>query len=129
MSSRFIRILVLFGFILLASVLIFAGDDAPASTLFVTNYNGGEIEWVSIQGDNSPESKLADTGSNIVYGNKSVSIPLKDIKTGAPFDGSGKFIVVLKHKDSPRWMYIKSGVQFINGGASVKWGAWFAWRD
>jgi hypothetical protein len=129
MKSRFVRFLIFFDFIFLASVQIFAEDSTPASTLVVTNYSGGEIEWVSIQRDNSPESKLADTGINIVYENKTVSIPLKDIKTGAPFEGSGKFIVVLKHKDSPRWMYIKSGIRFTNGGANVKWGFWFAWRD
>jgi hypothetical protein len=113
----------------MAGILAFAENSVSASTLVVTNYDGGEIEWVSIQADNSPEGKLADTGTPVVYGNKTVLIPLKDIKTEGAFDDSGKFIVVLKHKGSPKWMYIKNGVQFTNGGASVKWGLWFPWRD
>ena len=130
MNVRFIRILVIFGISLLAGVFIFAQGNQPASTLVVTNYSGGEIDWVSIQQDNSPENKLADNGgSNIVYDNRTVSIPLVNVNTGGRFSGSGNFVVVLKHKDSPRWMYIKSGVQFTNGGASVRWGLWFPWRD
>jgi hypothetical protein len=129
MNSRFVRLFVLAGFVFMTGIPAFAESGAPASTLVVTNYDGGEIEWVSIQADNSPEGKLADTGRNIVYGNKTVSIPLKDIKTEGAFDDSGKFIVVLKHKGSPKWMYIKNGVQFTNGSAAVKWGLWFPWRD
>jgi hypothetical protein len=129
MNSRFVRIFVLFGFILLAGIPAFAEDSIPASTLVVTNYDGGEIEWVSIQGNNSHESQLAVAGSDIVYGNKTVSISLKAVKTEVPFDGSGKFIVVLKHKKDPTHMHIKSGVRFTNGGASVKWSFWLRWRD
>lgn len=129
MKTRLIRIFVLFGFVFLAGIPVFT-QDAPASTLVLTNYNGGEIEWVAIQGDNSAESKLAESRTNIEYrGNKTVAIPLWAVETETPFNGSGKFMIVLKHRDSPRHMYIKNGVNFTGGGTNVRWGFWFRYRD
>ena len=129
MKTRLIRIFVLFGFVFLAGIPVFT-QDAPASTLVLTNYNGGEIEWVAIQGDNSAESKLAEYRTNIEYrDNKTVSIPLWAVGTETPFTGSGKFMIVLKHKGSPKHMYIKNKVAFTGGGANVRWGSWFRWGD
>jgi hypothetical protein len=98
-------------------------------------FDGGNVEWVSIQESTSADSKAADAKqdrNDIKRSNDTLYIHLYNISDEHPFDKSGKFIVVLKHDGSDK-MYIKGAlggkIEFENGVANeaVKWGGWLAW--
>jgi hypothetical protein len=97
--------------------------------LIVTKYDGGNVEWVSIQEGTSADAKVADAKqdrNDIVQSNDTLYIQLTNINDTMPFTSSDKYTVVLKH-DKKDKMYIKFGVKFTDGLADLKWGGWFAW--
>jgi hypothetical protein len=97
--------------------------------LIVTNYDGGNVEWVSIQEGMSADKKVADAKqdrNDIVQSNDTLYIQLVNINDTMPFTASGKYTVVLKH-DRKDKMFINLGVKFTDGLADLKWGGWLAW--
>jgi hypothetical protein len=97
--------------------------------LIVTNYDGGNVEWVSIQEGMSADAKVADAKqdrNDIVQSNDTLYIQLTNANDTLPFTASGKYTVVLKHDEKDK-MYINMGVKFTNGLADLKWGTWLAW--
>ena len=107
--------------------------------LVITDFNGGDVEWVSIQENSTPDSKVADAKqdrNDIKRDGSTLYIQLYNIVSGdeelTPFTKSGGFIIVLKHRDSNK-MFIK-GVpvgkpEFKDGCVQVKWGGWFEWAS
>ncbi|MDR1792456.1 MAG: hypothetical protein LBR36_03300 [Bacteroidales bacterium] len=107
------------------------GDDStivvnPAE-LIIYNYDGGNVEWVSIQKGTSADAKLADAKADrndIVQSNDTLYIQLYTIENDTvAFTGTDKLTVVLKHDKADK-MYIKFLVPFKDGLADVKWGGW-----
>jgi hypothetical protein len=99
------------------------------SELIITKYDGGNVEWVSIQEGTSADAKLADAKqdrNDIIQSNDTLYIQLVNINDTMPFTASGKYTVVLKHDEKDK-MYIRFNVKFTDGLADLKWGGWFFW--
>jgi hypothetical protein len=108
--------------------------DKPKETnipeLIITKYDGGNVEWVSLQKGTSADDKVADAKqdrNDIVQSNDTLFIQLVNINDTLPFTASGNYTVVLKHDQKDK-MYIKLGVKFTDGLADLKWGGWFGVR-
>jgi hypothetical protein len=104
-------------------------EETNIPELIITKYDGGNVEWVSIQEGTSADAKVADAKQDrddIVKSNDTLYIQLTNINDTLPFTASDKYTVVLKH-DKKNRMYIKFDVKFIDGLADLKWGGWFSW--
>lgn len=105
-------------------------ENTNIPELIITNFNGGKVEWVSIQKGMSADAKVADAKSDrndIFRSNDTLFIQLVSIENDTlPFTASGNYTVVLKHDQKDK-MYIKLGVKFTNGLADLKWGGWLVW--
>ncbi|MDR2406940.1 MAG: hypothetical protein LBE13_02335 [Bacteroidales bacterium] len=104
-------------------------EMSRTAELIVTNYDGGNVEWVSIQEGISADAKVADAKQDrgdIVQSNDTLYIQLTNVNDTLPFTASDKYTVVLKHDNKDK-MYIKFSVKFTNGLADLKWGSWLAW--
>jgi putative salt-induced outer membrane protein YdiY len=91
-----------------------------------------EVEWLSLQGNMKPESKTADAKedrNDIYRSNDTLFINLYNINDSDEdsltiWEGTGKYIVVLKHTKSDK-MFIKlNKTDFEKGCAKLKWGGW-----
>ena len=95
--------------------------------LVITKYDGGNVEWVSIQKGTSADAKVADAKqdrNDIRQSNDTLYIQLLCVDNDTvPFTQSGNFTVVLKHDQKDK-MYIKTGAKFTDGLADLKWGGW-----
>jgi hypothetical protein len=98
--------------------------------LIITKYDGGNVEWVSIQKGTSADAKVADAKQDrddIRQSNDTLYIQLLCIDNDTlPFTATDNYTVVLKHDQKDK-MYIKMGAKFTNGLADLKWGGWLAW--
>lgn len=104
-----------------------APDKTDIPELIITKYDGGNVEWVSIQKGLSADAKVADAKqdrNDIRQSNDTLYIQLLRVDNDTlPFTASGSYTVVLKH-DRKDKMYIKLGAKFTNGLADLKWGGW-----
>ncbi|MDR2840999.1 MAG: hypothetical protein LBV75_07025 [Paludibacter sp.] len=103
--------------------------EGQPTELIITKYDGGNVEWVSIQEGLSEDAKVADAKQDrgdIVQSNDTLFIKLVNLSDSLAFTESGNFTVVLKH-DKKNKMYIRFSTKFTDGLANVKWGGWFSW--
>ena len=102
--------------------------------LIITGFDGGDVEWMSIQTNTSAENKVADAKqdrNDIRRVGNTLYIQLySTTSVNQSFTGNGGHVVVLKHTGSSK-MYIKGAIgtkpSFTNGTAVVAWGGWFAY--
>jgi hypothetical protein len=138
------KILAAIGLILVGALAFYACEKPPIERptdpedpektdipeLIITKYDGGNVEWVSIQKGTSADAKVADAKQDrddIRQSNDTLYIQLLCIDNDTvPFTATDKYTVVLKHDQKDK-MYIKIGVNFTNGLADLKWGGWLAW--
>ncbi|MDR2824409.1 MAG: hypothetical protein LBB41_04330 [Prevotellaceae bacterium] len=131
-----VKILVL-NFLVLVGICTFSSCkkdpltiDRKGAELIVTNYDGGTVEWVSIQKGFDGDAKIADAKQDrgdITQEGDILYINLFHIdRDTVPFDWTGKYTVVLKHNKKDK-MYIKTNVKFTDGLGDAKWGTWLGW--
>jgi hypothetical protein len=109
--------------------LIEREEEEQKVNLVITKYDGGTVEWISIQEGISEEAKVADAKEDrgdIIQSNDTLYIRLINIDDTTSFTASDKYTVVLKH-DKKDKIYIKFSVKFTDGLADLKWGSWFAY--
>ncbi|MDR1592297.1 MAG: hypothetical protein LBS16_05380 [Prevotellaceae bacterium] len=105
-------------------------NESNIPELIITEYDGGNAEWVSVQKGTSADGKIADAKqdrNDIRQSNDTLYIQLLRVDNDTvPFTETGSYTVVLKHDQRDK-MFIKLGVKFTDGLAGLKWGSWMAW--
>jgi hypothetical protein len=106
-----------------------AGKVTP-SVVTLTNYDAGDVEWAAVQSSFDGKSKIADGDmTKVAIKDGTITIPLVDTATKGDFKKTGKFLFIFKPKSNKN-MFIKTGVKFTNGGATLDFkSVWVKWAS